>query len=104
MRLRTRQEPSFWPAIQQSSFQIGATLLLALAATAYGHARLGEVRALTALPEKSAQASGGVFCAMPAFRVGGQPTEREDPSITRGDDVRVEPWPPQLDERRVLPG
>ena len=54
--------------------------------------------------EERVQASGGVLGATQALGVGGQATEREDRSITRGDDVRAEPRPPHLDERRVLPG
>ena len=53
--------------------------------------------------EERVQASGRVLGAMPGLGGGGQPTEREDRPITRGDDVSVEPRPPQLDERRVLP-
>ena len=33
-----------------------------------------------------------------------QPPEREDREVARRDDVRAVPRPPELDERRVLPG
>ena len=50
------------------------------------------------------QASGGVLGTAQALPAGREPTEREDRSITRGDEVGGKPRPPHLDERRVLPG
>ena len=54
--------------------------------------------------EEGVQAGGDVLCALPAAGVVRQPPEREDRAVARRHDVRAEPRPPDLDERRILPG
>jgi hypothetical protein len=53
--------------------------------------------------EEGVQSGGEVLRPPPAFRVVRERPEREDRAVAYGDDEDVEPRPPELDERWVLP-
>src|SRR5439155_1702629 len=57
-----------------------------------------------AAAQEAVQAGGEVLADAPAVVIVRQPPQREDRQVTRGNDVRAEPWPPELQQRWIFPG
>ena len=104
--LRSRHRPDGWlsrtvPPNQDRAGRRGVPEAIGVV-FAEGPARLAERHPRAA--EEAAHANGEVLRDAQRAAFVGQPPEREDREVPCRDDVRVVTRPPDLDERRVLPG